>query len=383
MSILTKESEMTLTPAVYRNDPERQTALFEALASGVPIMAVQESNMIGDTVISTGLLRALMAAQQLLGNTPQATLLVRPQYIPLLSGLQRDGITLGQCDEFNTVGRINDEMSAGKLPCGLTLPLSVMNFHDIYNNWIVAQQRGGGKSITSLFGGLSHVLDHYSFSKYGYTRFARAVEAFSGLPEGCVSAEDSRPRIYLPADSAQRYQQLAERFDLPRNPRSAPSVGCVITASHPEKRYGVDKYMRILKRLSERESSTTFSVYYDNRNPDFQTNVLQMQNIADEADMLDRVRFISEPDLVNVATMMAQHQLVLSNDTGLAHIAAALDVPTISLFSPFYVSDFWVSNKHHYPIDTNEEEVEKPGAKAPLINLIPEEQVLALIDQIY
>lgn len=52
------------------------------------------------------------------------------------------------------------------------------------------------------------------------------------------------------------------------------------------------------------------------------------------ADSLGTAVVITEPHICNAAAVLKSAEFVISNDSGIAHLAAALDTPTLSLFGP-------------------------------------------------
>jgi heptosyltransferase-2 len=69
----------------------------------------------------------------------------------------------------------------------------------------------------------------------------------------------------------------------------------------------------------------------------------------------DEIRDLTGPDLRNAILALAAADLAISNDSGLLHVAAALDTPTIGIFGP-------TSPLHWAPLNPLAAVIESPTA---------------------
>jgi heptosyltransferase-1 len=73
------------------------------------------------------------------------------------------------------------------------------------------------------------------------------------------------------------------------------------------------------------------------------------------------VEVLPRLNIKGVATALAQATAVVSVDTGLGHLSAAIGVPTLSLYSPTDPKIIGTSGEQQYHFSTNE--IEDTGAE--------------------
>jgi ADP-heptose:LPS heptosyltransferase len=135
------------------------------------------------------------------------------------------------------------------------------------------------------------------------------------------------PRINLRDDDHRSADRALEAIDLGGeailigvHPGSEPTV--------PQKRYPTGQLQATILHVAERCPSAQFLVFFGGEPADER---------AKFAALHPRVHVISDLPLRTVAAIEARCRVLLSGDTGLAHIAAALGVPVVVVAGPTQV----------------------------------------------
>jgi ADP-heptose:LPS heptosyltransferase len=106
--------------------------------------------------------------------------------------------------------------------------------------------------------------------------------------------------------------------------------------------------VEVISLLKKSHPDYTFNIIHkpDSNIDGFKTE--DIQNALNEGGVLGDCHLVSG-NLTEMAVLMEKQKLVLSNDTGLAHIAGALKngPPVLTLFSPRGAPEpkFWISNQ--------------------------------------
>lgn len=95
------------------------------------------------------------------------------------------------------------------------------------------------------------------------------------------------------------------------------------------KRWPIDRFAEVARALYERNPNSVFLIFGGSD---------EEQQKRELADMINQqapaIAFHITAPLLTTAGIMKHCKLFISNDSGLMHIASALDIPTISLFGP-------------------------------------------------
>jgi len=159
------------------------------------------------------------------------------------------------------------------------------------------------------------------FKRRGTSAGAHAVQHhFTAL--GAILGphiEIPSPRLWLdPAASAEASLLLSE---LPRERRLVVAPG----ANWPGKIWPIDRYAALIDRLD----SDFDSVIVVGSSEDHELGQRLMQSAA-----LPMVNLTGRTSLLEVAACMAGASAFVGNDSGLGHMAAALNIPTLTVFGP-------------------------------------------------
>lgn len=155
--------------------------------------------------------------------------------------------------------------------------------------------------------------------KIEYDLNAQETDNFFALlePLGVDGQQPSETAdVQLPQQSVSRACQLLQPLN------SDPFVAVFIGSSVPEKCWGVDRFSQLVGRLS-----------------DFGFKALIIGGEGERAAGVVAVgskglNLAGMTSLAETAAVIARSSLVVSGDSGVLHIAASLDIPTVSLFGP-------------------------------------------------
>jgi len=115
-----------------------------------------------------------------------------------------------------------------------------------------------------------------------------------------------------------------------REPAEDVLVGLFVSASVPSKRWPQEYWLRLISRLSEK-TGTEFEVFSGTSGAERDAAQELMERLA-EISCVARVRLAAPSDVGTLAARLARVSVLVANDTGVAHLAAACGTPTISLF---------------------------------------------------
>lgn len=139
----------------------------------------------------------------------------------------------------------------------------------------------------------------------------------------CSDEFTNEPQLYLTADEQTRAQHaLGAAY--------RPLIVLCSDAGMPIKRWATANFVRVGKALQQQYGATILvPVGADQEQA---TQIVEAMTIAGIAEA--SVRLWPRSSLRQIAAVLAQADLMIAADTGLARIAAALSVPTITLFGP-------------------------------------------------
>jgi ADP-heptose:LPS heptosyltransferase len=145
------------------------------------------------------------------------------------------------------------------------------------------------------------------------------IEKGWGMPVDALCA----PRLYLSEDDrAFAHALLREK---PLDTRIV--VGVSTSASCALKRLPLHIHAEVLSRLTEQEPSVSVLLFEDPRGGGAEAFANLMR-------YPERVRIVRTPRLRRVAALLERCAAFFGNDTGLTHIAAAMNTPLIAAFGP-------------------------------------------------
>lgn len=135
-----------------------------------------------------------------------------------------------------------------------------------------------------------------------------------------VPVAPRRPRLYLEAAERARGEDDVRSLG---TPAGAPRVGLVLSAGAPGNVWPVERYAELATRLAA--DGVAPVVVRTHGDEDAVARCLALAGGALRADVPELRRFLG---------FVAALDLLVSADTGPAHMAMALDVPTVTLYGP-------------------------------------------------
>jgi len=147
--------------------------------------------------------------------------------------------------------------------------------------------------------------------------------------ESHVEIETAQPRLHVTDDQRERARLLLERFGVRT---IEPWERARIVALNPgatnsrAKRWLTERFASTADRLAERNG--------------FQTIIVGAKGDVDDATAVASLMrtpatiLAGQTDIAELKGLLACTSLVISNDTGTAHVSAALNVPTVVVFGP-------------------------------------------------
>jgi lipopolysaccharide heptosyltransferase II len=135
--------------------------------------------------------------------------------------------------------------------------------------------------------------------------------------------------LTLPLQSVSRAGQLLQQLC------SAPLVVIFSGASIPEKRWGVERFCQVSKRLAEDGYKVVVVGGHEDR--------VDGDNISGSAGL----NLAGMTTLAETAAVISRSSLVISGDSGVLHLAAGLGIPTVSLFGPSSVKKWAPAGSKH------------------------------------
>lgn len=161
---------------------------------------------------------------------------------------------------------------------------------------IAATERAGGRGTASILAS------------------ARGAWGLSGLPR------ERRPRLQPPSDA----REFTRKFLQGRTGK--PVIGLAPVASSPLKRWPVNRYRQLLQDLTAGTHHTVLVFGLGREDPGA---ARWLRSTAP-----DQVILVPQLHLLYTAAMLEHCHVLLSNDTGLMHMGAAVGVPVVGLFGP-------------------------------------------------
>ncbi|MGZ3681174.1 MAG: glycosyltransferase family 9 protein, partial [Ktedonobacterales bacterium] len=194
-----------------------------------------------------------------------------------------------------------------------------------------------------------------SYAAHGPARrYAAAIEALLALPPGTVDSLRAQPTVLLSHAERSAYPALAWGYGL--RPGARPIVGffqSVVVAKCYGRREEVlgGICADFATRFPGSQHDIVLACGPDDQNPegvrfdDLQDEFTAFTGVRGNA----RMHVVRTPSLRELAVLLTQALLALSNDTGPGHIAGALGVPTVTPYLPgnVYSKRIWSSTLWH------------------------------------
>lgn len=139
---------------------------------------------------------------------------------------------------------------------------------------------------------------------------------------GLEVADDSLPRI----DPSVERLSRAEDFLTARGLGSSPPIGICPVASSPLKRWPTDRMAALADYLVQELGSP--ALIFAGPQTKIGEELREMMRCGSSAEVVGPLH------LLDIAALLSRCRVVVSNDTGVMHIAAAVGAPTLGIFGP-------------------------------------------------
>jgi ADP-heptose:LPS heptosyltransferase len=348
---------------------------------------------LGDAVVSTGYIEAVSEALSQAGKDTPVTIVIPQQYKTLYQGLTGPNVEIVTFNPgfsgFHTAESLI-KRNSNRRP----LILDFETYHTSTDGPSIQSHDESGKQVTALNNMLRFGIERYDWKTDGERRFGHYIEDLFLLNKDSLSPDQARMLVYLPENmpglyknhsipprdisKSEYYQQLLtdKKID-----DSKPQIAVVLEGSETHKRYGLDNWAKVIDIMSQKYPGYQFNLIFDPRekiNHD-QYTPSQIENALSNAGVRDKCNIISG-SLLDIAVLLDHQDLVLSNDTGLGHIAAALEngPEVVTIFSPNGAPpDMWTMSptQHEVYIGTEDGDRDQHEERLKKINRINPQQV--------
>lgn len=105
--------------------------------------------------------------------------------------------------------------------------------------------------------------------------------------------------------------------------------GSSLFKEHAKKRWPKEKYAALIRELSVAVDDSVFLLFGGPEEDELKFEIMAMADIASH-----RIIAVQAASIRQTASIMAHCRVFVTNDSGLMHLAAALQVPTVALFGP-------------------------------------------------
>ena len=145
-------------------------------------------------------------------------------------------------------------------------------------------------------------------------RFAQLAEA----PNEAISRPLPEPRLHV---SAEQRQQILDRFQLTQDKPIA--IFCPGAEYGPAKRWPIPYFAELAQRLQQQ--GYVVWIIGSNKDKEIGDKIVALGNLSTR-------NLCGSTNLADAVALISAASLVVSNDSGLMHVAAALDRPMLALY---------------------------------------------------
>jgi len=274
-------------------------------------MVIIMPSWVGDVVMATPALRLLHQ------HLPECriTAAVRPGLAPLLSGLE----AIDDCVDIQPKGLLGP-LKAGR-SIGQLKPDALVLLPNSMRSALTARLSGASIRIGFARQSRSMLLTH-SVAPPSSSTIQTTLDDYLELASDITGLEtdDRQPRLGVTAADTQAATKVMDIDD-------GPFVVLVPGANRLDKRWPSAHFSRIAERLSHEHGLRIAVAGSPSEQP-------LVKDIIDEASCQAIDLAAANPGLGGLKAIMQSASLVITNDTGPRHVAAALDTPVVSLFGP-------------------------------------------------
>lgn len=344
------EQTGNIPPALKTNDFAREEISRRSLAEirtsllqADRVYFLMNTAAIGDSVIATAYLSAVEEGFRILGINPPKTILTSYFMGRIFNNLFSPQDTPVRATAYEGLRLVKEELENKTMDGKKSV---VLDFQGM--NWETPSPLLPvslyGVRVTFAYRLYPVMIIRYTNATHGSGRFARPIEDFFSLSKGSIDDEKAQPKLDLPQDAEEIYHQVISRNSLDSD---SEQISMVVEASNIDKKYPLLSWKQVAEAILRSRPDIHINVIYDPRNS-FEDN-LRSIFLTEESSNIHLV----SGNLEELMVFLARQRLVLSNDTGLAHMAAAVagGPKVMTLFqSRQYTPDIWVSSKRQIPI---------------------------------
>ncbi len=378
-NILRRKNQGRIEPGrIQVNDSEGQRALQEAkdaFGQADSIYFVL-GGAIGDSVIATAYLRGIEEALRQQGRNTPITIIANQDYGNLFDGLARGNVSIIKAPRGT--GLSTAERNIATAASSSPLIIDFEHYRD-ENPAITKDLLTGTTTISNLLG---PSIELYNNNTDRERRYSHVIEDLFSLNKDSIPPQEARPSIPPPANKDRLYQAVAQRCGIDMNNQN--QIGIVVEGSRAGKRYSLDNWTQVISEISAQKPGYQFNILYNANNPQSGYGRVDIERAIARAG-LTNVHII-EANLEESVSLMDKQKLVLSNDTGFAHVAASIEngPKAVTIFTPKnFPPVFWVSSDRQIPVMiSSTQEARLPDVdinvddeRQKLINKIPPRQV--------
>lgn len=382
--------EQTLLQAVAQRFREADTLV---------ICLGGKAGRLGESVVGTGLLESVLQARIYLQKEAIAVHILVDEGIATLfqEALYQQrygpGITIHAVPQTYDLLTTARRYTTGQALC-------VLDFHGAHDGMpsletaiFPSGQNNGSQRQVTLLGQLFRVGIRSYAQRGPERRYADFVTDLLSLPTSALDGQQAQPRLYLSPQDAHYYSELTSKL---ATDRSTLVIMGFFQSVVPAKCY--ERWDEVLQLLC-----AYFAQYFPSQKLTFLLPCGPDQDLPagiQQADIEEWFQdfatgtcsnaqmIITSVSLQDLAILTSHATIALSNDTGPAHIAGALQVPTVTTFLPgtIYSSQIWSSTLWHYavtvepnPYSYRELEAAVVWGRSHIINSIPPEAILRMI----
>lgn len=297
-----------------------------------PHIYLSLSGAIGDVAINSAYLEGIRQYNERLGQQKHVTLIVPPNIVPLIEPTAKKfGYEVVTEERYQGVDKARSLIAERNENNAL-----VFEFEHHTGRPVVDLLPNGGLVINDLF---ATSVGLYDNDRAGAERFSEFFSDLLSIPQN--QQFNVRPRLELPENNEEVFEGLKRKYSIDT---AKKQVAVVVEASHPMKRYSIENWQKILQQLSQGQPNTEFNIIFNPAGGSYTQEQLQTAFGG-----ITGARLVSG-NLTEQMTLLAHQNLVLSNDTGLAHVAAILEngPNVISLHIPAFQPNTWVTNQQRH-----------------------------------
>ncbi len=185
-----------------------------------------------------------------------------------------------------------------------------------------AQRRG-----PLLTRALAHPPEHRNRHQiHDYLDIVMAAEAACGLTEKAQQAEDSTPSLTAQPSHLAAADCLLQRFGLGQDARPLIALNAGATNSRA-KCWPAERFAALADKLTDQLAARVLLIGAASESVNAEQVIAQMKREG-------AVNLAGQTKMIELIGVLERCDLLVTNDTGPAHIAAALGRPTLTLFGP-------------------------------------------------